>query len=224
MSDPITLSLAMMGGQMALGAMSGISQHRAASAEAKAAAQHQTKQVEARDEQIQQNYRQAIESYRFQTTAEGVRMQQITAAARERANALQTEAMSVQGSIAARAADRGQAGQSLNLVIADIMRAAGMEDSALRTQTAWELDQSQRNMEAARLEANNRITAIQPHYASPVHKPSVMGTALQIGGSALGAFAGHHQRIAPTRMVPSTPGPTPGSLRAGGTGLSTSHF
>jgi len=165
------------------------------SSQAEAQKDYQARLADERQEQIAENYRRTIEAYNTKSSGELSKLEETQQTARGQEFDIRREAIRSQASSLSAAAQTGASGQSLYVGLLDSLAQAGFDISRLGVNVGLEARQSQRNLEAYRIEARDRATSIQPYTPSPITGPSGIGAALTIAGGALGAY---NQFQAPT--------------------------
>lgn len=136
----------------------------------------------------------AAENYRQQTGTVAQRTFQQSEATGQEAQSSLVATMQATSRAAAAAAEAGVGGASVSQLLDDFRRQEAMNIDALRTNQEWSAEQATRDQQALRADAQSRIAQARPR---PAVMPSILGTALQIGGSA---FSGYDSYLQQTRQ------------------------
>jgi hypothetical protein len=177
-----------MGTSLAISAAGAGAQYIGQSQAASASKDYQKAQIRQREALMQENYNRAIEAYRLNLVAEQARMDEVRKAATVQKFNINQRGLEARSSAAAEAASRGSAGQSQFINLLSYLTRAGQGNTAITRQFRAEVDQSNRNREAYRIQARDRITSIQPFIPSPISRPSPVAAFLQIGEGAISAY------------------------------------
>ncbi|QUG89066.1 hypothetical protein GR140_09920 [Pseudomonas putida] len=172
MCEPVSIAMAVVG------ALSAVAGHQ----QAEVAAKVQTKQHE-------QNQRNAQAALRDSYIAIQNRQQQEAESAAQQVEERRRESVRQMSSAYAAAGEAGVSGFSVQSILADIGATAARDISTIEQNRDWSLDQLNSEMSGARNQAMSQMNATTAGV-----RPSGWATALQIGSSAVGAYASYATR------------------------------
>ncbi|WP_107329059.1 virion core protein, T7 gp14 family [Metapseudomonas otitidis] len=172
MCEPVSIAMAVVG------ALSAVAGHQ----QAEVAAKVQTKQHE-------QNQRNAQAALRDSYIAIQNRQQQEAESAAQQVEERRRESVRQMSSAYAAAGEAGVSGLSVQSILADIGATAARDISTIEQNRDWSLDQLNSEMSGARNQAMSQMNATTAGV-----RPSGWATALQIGSSAVGAYASYATR------------------------------
>ncbi|MBX6273946.1 virion core protein, T7 gp14 family [Metapseudomonas otitidis] len=172
MCEPVSIAMAVVG------ALSAVAGHQ----QAEVAAKVQTKQHE-------QNQRNAQAALRDSYIAIQNRQQQEAESAAQQVEERRRESVRQMSSAYAAAGEAGVSGLSVQSILADIGATAARDISTIEENRDWSLDQLNSEMSGARNQAMSQMNATTAGV-----RPSGWATALQIGSSAVGAYASYATR------------------------------
>lgn len=132
----------------------------------------------------------ATENYLRTVNSLNTRFQQDTAASSEAAMQNSVQAAQARGTATTAAGEAGVEGNSVQLMLHDFSRIEASNNSNLYTNLQMEQQQIGDEMRSARAQAQSQIAQAAP---SPVHQPSLLGAALQIGTTAFDTVDRIHQ-------------------------------
>lgn len=172
MCEPVSIAMAVVG------ALSAVAGHQ----QAEVAAKVQTKQHE-------QNQRNAQAALRDSYIAIQNRQQQEAESAAQQVEERRRESVRQMSSAYAAAGEAGVSGLSVQSILADIGATAARDISTIEENRDWSIDQLNSEMSGARNQAMSQMNATTAGV-----RPSGWATALQIGSSAVGAYASYATR------------------------------
>ncbi|HHK0424574.1 TPA: hypothetical protein ACQQIU_002746 [Pseudomonas aeruginosa] len=172
MCEPVSIAMAVVG------ALSAVAGHQ----QAEVATKVQTKQHE-------QNQRNAQAALRDSYIAIQNRQQQEAESAAQQVEERRRESVRQMSSAYAAAGEAGVSGLSVQSILADIGATAARDISTIEQNRDWSLDQLNSEMSGARNQAMSQMNATTAGV-----RPSGWATALQIGSSAVGAYASYATR------------------------------
>lgn len=183
----------------------------ALSAAASAAAyQQQQQQAENAAKYQNEQYRQAgvfaAENYTQQTGVVSERLRQNAEATGQSGEENAIAAMQARATATAAAGEAGVTGNSVDQLLADFSRTESLNAANLKTNQRYAEDQANREQQALRADARNRIVSNRP---GPVNYPSTLGLGLQIGAAGLSSYNSYSQyhRLGPYNPNSNMNGP-----------------
>jgi hypothetical protein len=140
--------------------------------------------VQQRNQQIIENQRLAQEAYLQQSQQVNVRQQQEEEKAVQDTQSFQIEAMQARARARVASGEAGVSGLSVDNLIADFYRQEDFYKQGIQRNVEFSRQQSQEDIKGLRSQTEGRYQTIQPYLPEPVVRPSLLGTALQIGANA----------------------------------------
>lgn len=205
--DPMTMAMA----SFVIGAASSVASGVSAHQQAEAQAQYQEAQAAEYARVNELNNKAAAQEYVEQSAAERMAQMQEQAKASQETQNIQKEALQKKGEMLA---STNASGMALDFLMADYERQEANERDSIRHQYEMVSASSDATVRAYRDKAQNRINSQQNYIAAPSAYNSgmnVLGTALGIGGAAVGA-AGTYYKYAD--MKARNPSGTVGPMHA----------
>ena len=160
-------------------------------AQATAEQQYQEELVGENERLMQENEARAIRHFQFQNLTEDQRLQQIRENLTNQSVDLRAEGLRARGQAAAERATAGAAGQSVDLVLADIRAQEGRQRAMLDYQFELEGQGANQRRRGFALELEQNRTAVQPYVPPPIHVQTPIQPPIgAVGGGLLGGIGG----------------------------------
>lgn len=184
MCEPVSTTT-MFYTSLAMSAAQAGMQYMAQSAQANSQAEYQNRQAAANAEYMKQNAEAANKAYIEEAAQQNQQLVEKEIRTSQEIQEVQREALQKTGQLVANSEGSGL---TYDLLMGDFFRQeAGYRDSA-RHQMELDSNQAQMNIKGFRAKAESRGNSVRPYIPEPIQQPSLMGTALQIGGSAISAY------------------------------------
>ena len=180
MCEPTTIILA---ASLAIAAAS-------AATSAVAANQQADAQEKFQQEQFDAQQRSANKAFIADIEAENARLAEEAARDTDELTKARLAAAENRATARVAAGEAGVAGLSLDALLADLERPAGLLESNQNLNEEFRIQQSMRRRESLEANRQSRLNAARP---SPVNRPSALGTALRFGGQAVGSVQSFNQ-------------------------------
>lgn len=131
----------------------------------------------------EQTAKAANNAYIEQAAATNIRTAQQQQVASQELQGLQRDRLQAQGTAVA---SSQSAGLSFENLMRDYYREEARQRDNIRTQLQWDMDEAQRQMLGFQAQAQDRANGAQTYM---VNSPSLLGTGLQIAGSAFDSYS-----------------------------------
>lgn len=179
MCEPLSVAMAVTA------ALSAIASYTSQKSAADAQEDYNDQMTKQQNNYMKANAEASNKAYFNDMQQEGLRMQQTAEASSEELQALQRDTL--------QAAGTAQASGANNAVMTDIFRNQARASGQIKTNLAWEQEQSKMNLKSMQANALNRIRAVRPYIPTPVNQPNRLGLVAGLGGAATTGFAHYRQ-------------------------------
>jgi hypothetical protein len=156
-------------------------------------ADYQQRLAEARNQEVEENYKLAVASQNNQNKAlqERAREEGESATAEKMRNA--REAAQAVATARTAAGEAGVSGISVNALLNDFMAQEARYRHSVNTNLDYARDSIEYELESSELQTKGRASAIKPFKPSPIQQPNYLAGALKIAGSGLDAYTGYRK-------------------------------
>jgi len=159
--------------------------------QADAEATYQKRLADARNTEIEENFRLAVASAQNQDKALQARAVQEGEAATEEKMRNAREAAKAVATARVAAGEGGVSGTSVNALLNDFMAQEARYRHSANVNLEYARDSIEYEQEANDVVTKGRVASVKPFKPSPVQQPNYVGAALRIAGSGLDAYSGY---------------------------------
>jgi len=163
----------------------------AQSEQSDAESDYQKRLAQARNQEIEENYKLAVASATTQNKALQQRAVEEGEAATEEKMRNAREAAKAVATARVAAGEGGVSGNSVNALLNDFMAQEARYRHSVNTNLEYARDSINYELESNEIVAKGRAASIKPFAPSPVQQPSYLAGALKIAGAGLDAYAGY---------------------------------
>jgi hypothetical protein len=161
-------------------------------------ADYQKRLMQARNSEIEENYRLSVESMNVQNKALQERAVQEGESASMEQQRNAREAAKAVATARVAAGEGGVSGRSVNALMSDFLAQEARYRDSLNTNLDYARDSIEYEMEGNKLTAQGRANSIKPFQPSKIDQPSYLGAALKIAGAGMDAYSTYQKQTRPS--------------------------